>query len=717
MMQENYKNEWLDKAFQLAFFLHNDRETAKRIATSAMNKLETASNAQFKRYYYTPTGRAENSRATRSRVSLNDLQLLQRLVFVESEIFEREKEAAKKTTEQNLLTYFIKHLVRISLKRNSFYVTLAVSRILHNYGTADAMEIYNIVVQDPERVHDDYYYRSRKGVLMKELKARFGELLETVKVNRGEERFQTQNESENLCETARAALKFFTPWNSECAIPEKFNPFDDIIKPFYFDKDDPDAEHRIEVNRIHAALHPNCFNRLTDALNLPAPEEKMEIPKFMTNTNQVDFDDNDWRNPPHLEADELQKIKDILTAQAESRKAMTAGFLRVVVDGAEQARINLDESSAVKFDLDAAAELIEVRVVEKEGETVLATHLLSFDELEKGNQIQTVLLEGGQKVSFNLAPAKDEYGEITGLNCGVEYAETAWEKRFALALRRTKFAFANVLNQPNRVLKPALTFGLILLAMAFGWFVFHNFSGQKEEFVKTPTPQNQNNEIKLPEFLPKEEKELAEENPKDPKESNQIQPKQIEKPETAANRKPKRETKREVAPKKEFAVEPAQKELANNNTNPRKNEIDENGILRLPIRENNRSFPNEKIVTRGNQKNRGKSFNEIKKIYIEITGDGILGAQIAEQISNELGKSGRFSITDKEQADAALKIYIRHESDVDNPQEKMVTALVRLVNAQGFVVYPNLKRISGWKYVGEIAKLPARIAQDLKVKK
>ncbi len=73
--------------------------------------------------------------------------------------------------------------IRISLKRNSFYVTLGISRILHNYGTNDAMEIYNIVVQNPDRVHDDYYYRSRKGVLMKELKACFGELLETVKVN------------------------------------------------------------------------------------------------------------------------------------------------------------------------------------------------------------------------------------------------------------------------------------------------------------------------------------------------------------------------------------------------------------------------------------------------------------------------------------------------------------------------------------------------------
>ena len=76
------------------------------------------------------------------------------------------------------------------------------------------MEIYNVVVQDPDRVHDDYYYRSRKGLLMKELKARFGELLEIIKVNRGEERFSSKTAAKNSAKTAGECLKFFTPWNS-----------------------------------------------------------------------------------------------------------------------------------------------------------------------------------------------------------------------------------------------------------------------------------------------------------------------------------------------------------------------------------------------------------------------------------------------------------------------------------------------------------------------
>ena len=49
----------------------------------------------------------------------------------------------------------------------------------------------------------------------------------------------------------------------------------------------------------------------------------------------------------------------------------------------------------------------------------------------------------------------------------------------------------------------------------------------------------------------------------------------------------------------------------------------------------------------------------------------------------------------------------------DAPEDATIAAIVRLVNAEGFVVYPNQRRVSGWKYVGAIAKLPARVAQDL----
>ena len=57
------------------------------------------------------------------------------------------------------------------------------------------MEIYNAVIGEPERVKDDYYYRSRKAVLMHEMYQRFGQLIRAIRQRRGEERFETQQGS------------------------------------------------------------------------------------------------------------------------------------------------------------------------------------------------------------------------------------------------------------------------------------------------------------------------------------------------------------------------------------------------------------------------------------------------------------------------------------------------------------------------------------------
>src|SRR5689334_2067884 len=131
------QDEWLNKAFQLAYFIHGDKATAMQIVTGAMTLLEVAAAAQDKRLYYTPTGRAL-ARKARTKVSLSEIHLLQRLIYVESEPFEKRKEAIETSLgEEDMITHFIKHLVKIGVKRNSFYVTLGLSRLLHTYTTSE----------------------------------------------------------------------------------------------------------------------------------------------------------------------------------------------------------------------------------------------------------------------------------------------------------------------------------------------------------------------------------------------------------------------------------------------------------------------------------------------------------------------------------------------------------------------------------------------------
>src|SRR6266581_650941 len=188
--------ELLNRAFELAYFILGDRPAAIYVAMAAMDKLKTASSNQGRRHYYTPTGRSAYP-AARTKVNLSELHLLQRLVYIESELFERLLEGQQKTLQQDdLIIRYIKHLVRITTKHNSFYVTLGLCRLLYNYSTGETSEIYNLVLQDPERIRDDYYYRSRKKHLMAEIRNRFGGFLRTQRGLRREDRFESQENSQ-----------------------------------------------------------------------------------------------------------------------------------------------------------------------------------------------------------------------------------------------------------------------------------------------------------------------------------------------------------------------------------------------------------------------------------------------------------------------------------------------------------------------------------------
>src|SRR5438128_3041352 len=212
------------------------------------------------------------------------------------------------------------------------------------------MDIYNAVIQDPERVKDDYYYRSRKGVLMQELKQRFGDLINIGHGSRGEERFEADDNQSRFVELVRECLSFFTPWHTRCLVPAGIDPITDGIPSFSYQGHN--EEDRIEVNRIHAVLHPDCFQRLTSDLRFDAPDTRLEIPRFFHANDMNDNGSNhNHRNPPKLNDQELLSIKGELENNAARRKTARASMLRVVVDGSECAHIDLRESRSTRFSL------------------------------------------------------------------------------------------------------------------------------------------------------------------------------------------------------------------------------------------------------------------------------------------------------------------------------------------------------------------------------
>ncbi len=385
--------EVLNKAYRLAYFLHQDKGMAIRIVAAATLKLNVAMAVQSKRLYYVPVGRFSRgeSRRTdgiRNKALFSDLHLLQRLVYGESEPYERQKERAAQVgppgvradgdpaSEEDLLVYFIKHLVRITTKRNAFYVTLGVSRLLHSYSTLETMEIYNAVIGEPERVKDDYYYRSRKAVLMHEMYQRFGQLIRACRQRRGEERFETQQGSSEQRSLVRECLRLFTPWDTQCPVPRDFDPLKSVIASLT-SKSSAD-ENEVEVNRIHAVLHPDCFERLVAAFGYRPPEERMELPRFFSNQTNDQSPPRQRSAPTELSAEELAEINHMLDEQAgRRRRSSPTGVIRIMVDGVERGRLNPAEQSSISFSAEEDAEIIEVKTTDPSGDLLLATHLLT----------------------------------------------------------------------------------------------------------------------------------------------------------------------------------------------------------------------------------------------------------------------------------------------------------------------------------------------------
>lgn len=442
----------LNKAYRLAYFLHQDKSIATRIVAAATLRLNVAMASQSKRLYYIPVGRfsrgeSRRTDAIRNKALFSDVHLLQRLVYVESEPFERQKERAAQlappdvhaagdpATDEDLLVYFIKHLVRITTKRNAFYVTLGVSRLLHSYSTLETMEIYNAVIGEPERVKDDYYYRSRKAVLMHEMYERFGRLIRACRQRRGEERFETQPGSSELRSLIRECLRLFTPWDTQCSVPRDFDPLKSVIAALT--SKSSAEENEIEVNRIHAVLHPDCFASLVAAFGYSPPEERMELPRFYLDQSDDQSPPRQRSAPADLSAEELAEINHMLDEQAGRRRGASPGaVIRIMVDGVERGRLNPAEQSSISFSADEDAEIIEVKSRDSSGDLLLATHVLS--SFNDAAIVSSIRLEGGQDLSLSITRRQIEANGGADLLVEFGYRETAPRRAARLWWHRQK---------------------------------------------------------------------------------------------------------------------------------------------------------------------------------------------------------------------------------------------------------------------------------------
>jgi hypothetical protein len=319
-----------------------------------------------------------------------------------------------------MIIRFTKHLVRITLRRNSFYVTLGVGQLIYDYATSEVRRLYEFLMQDPKRFKDNPYLRRRRKVLMREIQDRFADKVQTVTSPEQGERLLTQPATPSLIKLVQECFRRFMPWGIKCVLPE---PFSWTIPALVFSGDDPDKEHPIETRRVHTILHPDCFARLARGLGLDAPEERLAVPQFFYSTSGGTRGDR--FHPPKLEEADYLRLQRNREELARRQKSFLARRLIVYADGIECASFDPRQTPHVRFDIGPEVDVIEVRGQDAQGELTLTTLLVRCYDIPAGESCESwAVLDGGQKIAMRLTPQWDEDGELEAAHLEISYAET-----------------------------------------------------------------------------------------------------------------------------------------------------------------------------------------------------------------------------------------------------------------------------------------------------
>jgi hypothetical protein len=396
------REDLLEKGFQLAYFIFPNRPAAIQILSGALNKLKAQRGRENRRAYW----RDKYLKRGITRISRDEQDALQWLIFFESDSFEKEQESTGVQTEPEMAIRYIKSLVRMTTAMSSFYVNVGVHRLIHNYTTAEAQRVYETVT---ERYLGADEYRRAKGVLMSKVERRFGRFLQTCKTQFGELRFVPCPDQAPWAALADACLGAFTPWSTteSCPVPAAYGIRQDSLPPRLVGATPDNPNHdQVEINRCHAFIDPVCYARLTRALEFDPPERRLALPRFfMENTGDKNKTDGPSQTPP-LTTEERKTVSNHLLDEATRRRRAGARFVTIAIDGVECAGIALSGETEHSFEIEEGAELVEIRTVDQGQDVLLVTHRIAYTESRGiAPSRATVFLRGRRKLLLDIVPA------------------------------------------------------------------------------------------------------------------------------------------------------------------------------------------------------------------------------------------------------------------------------------------------------------------------
>ena len=370
----------LNRAFQLAHSIYRYRESDRNLALEIL--WEALRGIQVRLVAQHEADRHEPLNPT--KVRWNTRQWFQILIYHKSEFYEKQQEASIPLAEEDMLIRYIKHLLLRTSRRNSFHISLGLSRLLYDYGASETMSVYDLVFQDPDSSTKkaDAYYRARKNRLIDELEKRFHGFLRISHGARGEKRFETNNHSAQCGELVNEYLTYFTPWETDCELPRELDRWTALS-----------SLQSSQANQIHSLIHPVCFARIAQALSLDIPEQRLSLPKFfLPMGNEPRIPPGDSQSVPSSLTDkELATIQEKVSEEATRRKRFIPSSLSVLADGIELARFDLASSTQVHFEIDDDVTLLEVVGHKAATAVLLATHIVVPEDEAGGDPIARVL--------------------------------------------------------------------------------------------------------------------------------------------------------------------------------------------------------------------------------------------------------------------------------------------------------------------------------------
>lgn len=481
------------QAFRLAYFIHCDLRMALCVVIHGM---EVA----------TLKAKQQEERTGANLMKMNDCQLFQIGLLQASEFYERRQELdqfgnggqsqpvewkkslleqlidlaflteglAVRThnlplADEDLIIRYIKHLVQVTVTRNSYQVMIGVSQFLYRHGVKEMEHIHLLIDPDLKRggLSGKSYKTSRKRI-WNEMISRFGALLAL----RGKGRFQVQERTLPLFALVNDCLDHLALWSTE----------------HYLFTDEP--------HQAHALIHPACYERIIKQLQIKDPTANLAIPRFVLPTNNNHHQRPNRRQPPELTEQQLQLLQEICGKLSKRRKESEPILLSVRVDGVERARFDPIESKIVACRMNAGSRMIEVCSREADGDLLLAVcWLAEFEDTKNQRVLAETRTEAGQVIRF--AIVMDETGSATG---EITYRETKFSRWLSLEWRRLISHLRKFSDLPIPAIAWTLA-GMVVMAMTL-FFWLRPKQDELPQVVHLPSPIVESSTAVAPEDSP-----------------------------------------------------------------------------------------------------------------------------------------------------------------------------------------------------------------------